>query len=134
MRQNTKVVVASNRVEEEIKPGDSFASTTADAGPRKVSQQTWVTEPWNGKSRRRSIRAAGETSPRKKCPNAPVPPLPGQASNVQDALGAVHEDGMAEEEVQDFEDDAERGRLFVKVVGVKDLDLPLATGMNVSLL
>jgi hypothetical protein len=134
MRQNTKVVVASNRAEEEVKPAETLASTTSDAAPRKVSQQTWVTEPWNGKSRRRSIRAAGETSPRKKCPGAPVPPLPGQASNVQDALGAVHEDDMAEEEAQDFEDDAERGRLFVKVVGVKDLDLPLATGMNVSLL
>jgi hypothetical protein len=134
MRQNTKVVVASNRGEEEVKPAETLPSTTSDAAPRKVSQQTWVTEPWNGKSRRRSIRAAGETSPRKKCPNPPVPPLPGQTSNVQDALGAVHEDDTAEEDAQDFEDDAERGRLFVKVVGVKDLDLPLATGMNVSLI
>jgi hypothetical protein len=134
MRQNTKVVVASNRGEEEVKPAETLPSTTSDPAPRKVSQQTWGTEPWNGKSRRRSIRAAGETSPRKKCPNAPVPPLPGQTSNVQDALGAVHEDDTAEEDAQDFEDDAERGRLFVKVVGVKDLDLPLATGMNVSLI
>ena len=130
MRQNTKVVVASNRVEDEVEPAETVAPTAAEPTSRKISQQTWVTEPWNGKSRRRSIRTTGETSPRKKCPNAPVPPLPGQATNAQDALGAVHEDEIVEEEPQDFDENAERGRLFVKVVGVKDLELPLARGRN----
>lgn len=128
MRQNTKVVVASNRVDDDRKLAETIEATPAGASPRKASQQTWVTEPWNGKSRRRSIRTAGESSPRKKGPSAPVPPLPGQASNVQDGLGAVHEDEIAEDEAQDFDENAERGRLFVKVVGVKDLDLPLSRG------
>lgn len=130
MRQNTKVVVASNRVEDEVKPAETVAPRGAEPTSRKISQQTWVTEPWNGKSRRRSIRLTGEPSPRKQCPNASVPPLPGQASNAQDALDAVHEDELAEEEPQDFDENAERGRLFVKVVGVKDLELPLARGRN----
>jgi hypothetical protein len=46
--------------------------------------------------------------------------MPGQESAVAGGLGAV-----AEQEVDEFEDGQERGRLFVKVVGVKDLDLPL---------
>lgn len=132
MRQNTKVVVASNRAEEEVRPAGFVEAAPIEPTPRKISQQTWVTEPWNGKSRRRSIRTAGETSPRKKGPSAPVPPLPGQPSNVQDGLGAVHEEEVVEEEAQDFDENAERGRLFVKVVGVKDLDLPLARGMIIN--
>jgi hypothetical protein len=132
MRQNTKVVVASNRAEEEIKPAETVEPTPTEPTPRKISQQTWVTEPWNGKSRRRSIRTAGETSPRKKGLSAPVPPLPGQASNIQDGLGAVHEDEIAEEDAQDFDENAERGRLFVKVVGVKELELPLSRGIFYS--
>jgi hypothetical protein len=134
MRQNTKVVVASNRVEAEVKPTETLQATPAEPTPRKISQQTWVTEPWNGKSRRRSIRTAGEASPRKKGPNAPVPPLPGQANNTQDGLGAVHEDEAAEEEAQDFDENAERGRLFVKVIGVKELELPMARGMVLRIL
>ena len=46
--------------------------------------------------------------------------MPGQESAVAGGLGAV-----AEQEIDEFEDGQERGRLFVKVVGVKDLDLPL---------
>lgn len=129
MRQNTKVVVASNRADQETKAPEAADAKPVDPTPRKASQQTWVTEPWNGKSRRRSIRAAGETSPRKRAPSVPVPPLPGQPSNVQETLGAVHEDGITEEEPQDFDENAERGRLFVKVIGAKDLDLPLSRGV-----
>jgi len=93
--------------------------------PRKVSQPTWTAEPWNSKSRRRSIRVNGEPSPIKRKPlEGSVPPLPGQVSNVQDGLSAVAEDELAEEEADELEDGTERGRLFVKVVGVKDLQLP----------
>ena len=53
----------------------------------------------------------------KKVPSDPPPPLPGQSS----ALDMVQEF----EEFEEYEDGVERGRLFVKVVGVKDLDLPL---------
>ena len=127
MRQNTKVVVASNRNEEDVVP-TSIAEAQAAAAkapspisPRKTSQQTWTTEPWNGKIRRKSIKIAGG-SPRKKAVDAgPVPPLPGQSSNVQD----THMDTVEEDPQDDLEDGAERGRLFVKVVGAKDLDLPL---------
>lgn len=137
MRQNTKVVVASERntseetkqnapVSSTVDPSTSLEVQSPAAAHRKISQPTWTAEPWNPKSRRRSIRTAGEDSPKKKkAADGPAPPLPGQASNVQNDLGAVAEDEIAEEEAEDFEDGAERGRLFVKVVGVKDLDLPL---------
>ncbi|KAL9112627.1 MAG: hypothetical protein Q9227_003198 [Pyrenula ochraceoflavens] len=130
MRQNTKVVVASNHAGEErsgIPTSIAEAQAAAAKAPsptsptRKASQQTWTTEPWNGKVRRKSIKMAGG-SPRKKVVDAgPVPPLPGQTSNVQESqMETVEED-----QHDDLEDGAERGRLFVKVVGVKDLDLPL---------
>ena len=138
MRQNTKVVVANNHVEDESKAvsATTEASQTAEAVaqvPRKISQPTWTAEPWNGKSRRKSIRGV-DKSPRKKVTDGPAPPLPGLASNVQDGLGAVQEDEIAEEEAEDFEDGTERGRLFVKVVGLKDLDLPLPKGTIPQLL
>ena len=133
MRQNTKVVVANNHVEEEPKTAPAMtdaAQTTDDVAqvPRKISQPTWTAEPWNGKSRRKSIRGV-DKSPRKKIADGPAPPLPGQSSNVQEGLGRVQEDEVAEEEAEEFEDGTERGRLFVKVVGLKELDLPLPRGM-----
>lgn len=57
----------------------------------------------------------------------PAPPLPGQHSNVASGLGSVAED-VATPATEEFEEGEERGRLFVKVVGVKDLDLPLPRG------
>ena len=136
MRQNTKVVVASERTSTD-EPDSPITSTCPEglalptapaneviASPRKTSQPAWVAEPWNNKSRRRSIRVNGVESPKKKINDTSVPPLPGQQSCVTQDLGAVVEDELAEEEAEDFEDGAERGRLFVKVVGVKDLQLP----------
>jgi hypothetical protein len=133
MRQNTKVVVANNRIDDEPQAVSAMtepAQNTNDAAQasRKISQPTWTAEPWNGKPRRKSIRGV-DKSPRRKVADGPAPPLPGQASNVQDGLGAVQEDELAEEEGEEFEDGTERGRLFVKVVGLKDLDLPLPRGM-----
>lgn len=136
MRQNTKIVVATERasVEEPRSPTTATAPEMASpsAAPnevvvssRKTSQPAWVAEPWNNKSRRRSIRVNGEQeSPKRKPVQGSVPPLPGQASNVGHDLGSLAEDELAEEEAEEFEDGAERGRLFVKVVGVKDLQLP----------
>jgi hypothetical protein len=139
MRQNTKVVVASERVSREETRADG-ASTSKDgmlappveanevvSSPRKTSQPTWTAEPWNGKKRRKSIRVNGEMSQQKRKQEV-APPLPGQPSAVQDGLGAVAEDELAEEEAEEFEDGAERGRLFVKVIGVKDLQLPFPRG------
>jgi hypothetical protein len=130
MRQNTKVVVATERVshDESRATADTLSPSSIEpnevvASPRKTSQPAWTAEPWNGKSRRKSIRVGGEAVGNKRKADGPAPPLPGQASSV-DGLTSVNEDELAEEEAEDFEDGAERGRLFVKVIGVKDLQLP----------
>lgn len=136
MRHNTKIVVATERASVD-EPRPAIQNSINDTltvpdtnpnevvvSPRKISQPAWVAEPWNNKSRRRSIRVNGEESQKRKPVPGPAPPLPGQASNVNDNLGAVAEDELAEEEVEEFEEGVERGRLFVKVVGVKDLQLP----------
>ena len=139
-RQNTKVVVASNRnfsgesnETAKLKEQEAPMSPTAAAqpkskyfkgkeSPRKTSEEQFLkTEPWNGKTRRKSIRNASAQKQAYK--SEPAPPLPGQES----ALGVVDEDyaagsGSLEDEVAEG---VERGRLFVKVVGVKDLDLPM---------
>ncbi|KAL2428633.1 Bud site selection protein BUD4 [Exophiala dermatitidis] len=137
MRQNTKIVVASERVPQDECVSPALPSTEGEGAlapptleankvqpsPRKTSQPTWSTEPWNGKVRRKSIRVGGERALSKRKPvEGPVPPLPGQASNAQESLESVAEDELGEEE--DWEDGMERGRLFVKVVGVKDLQMP----------
>jgi hypothetical protein len=133
MRQNTKVIIASSRNEEEPMPSpeqtpqDPRGTRSAGSSPRKPSQQTWTTVPWNGSARRSSIRPA--TGIPKKKPVAgsgPVPPLPGQASNVQEAPATIEEHEPTTSE--SFEDGEERGRLFVKVVGLKYLDMPLPRG------
>lgn len=54
-------------------------------------------------------------------PTGPVPPMPGHESNAT-GLGIVTEGQVAE---ATSDEGSERGRLFVKVIGVKDLDLPL---------
>ena len=133
MRQNTKVVVASSASLEsasEKKSGEDISDIrgTRSAGnsPRKASQtQTWTTEPWNGKVRRKSIRKSGGVP--SKTTSGPAPPLPGQHSNVASGLNSVAED-EAVSNTDEIGDDGERGRLFVKVVRVKDLSLPLPKG------
>ncbi|GME61694.1 hypothetical protein GTA08_BOTSDO00620 [Neofusicoccum parvum] len=146
MRQNTKVVVASSRKfsdETTTAPtsGDSLAppptndrgvvpapGNRSGSGSGKKGRDrsnTWTTEPWNGKTRRRSIRNASnasvtvsETTRPRTAPGI-APPLPGQESAVTDNFGG--DMSMIDE----GDENMERGRLFVKVVGVKDLDLPL---------
>ena len=131
MRQNTKVVIASNRNEEEAaRPAeptseDPRGTRSAGSSPRKASQQTWTTVPWNGSTRRPSVKMAG-TIPKKKPLPGSVPPLPGQASNVQEAPATIDENEALGHDV--YEDGEERGRLFVKVVGIKYIDLPLPRG------
>ncbi|KAK4931661.1 Bud site selection protein bud4, partial [Elasticomyces elasticus] len=133
MRQNTKIVVATERASHE-EPRSAVAAesitnslTPQDTQPneivnssRKISQPTWTAEPWNSKRRRKSIRINEEQS----TTTSAAPPLPGQSSAISHGLGAVAEDELAEDEAEELEDGAERGRLFVKVVGVKDLQLP----------
>lgn len=117
MRQNTKVVVASSSDES----GNGFHGTRS-AGNSPIKQdrpQSWTVEPWNGQPRKGSIR--DRSNPRKKVPSGPMPPMPGQESNVA-GLGIVSEEAFVETTAVES---GERGRLFVKVIGVKDLDMPL---------
>jgi hypothetical protein len=129
MRQNTKVVVAKRHFSndrpsiEEDRPASAndAVSRSAPGSPRKASHErtkSWTTEPWNGKVRRKSLRSVDN-----KLSSGPVPPLPGHESAVSSALDTVVEDQTLGQEETD--DGFERGRLFVKVVGVKDVDLPL---------
>lgn len=135
MRQNTKVIIASSRNEEEPMPSpdqtaqDPRGTRSAGSSPRKPSQQTWTTVPWNGTARRSSVKPATGIPKKKPVPGAGgVPPLPGQPSNVQEAPATIEENEPAISE--SFEDGEERGRLFVKVVGLKYCDLPLPRGTN----
>ncbi|CAK7264272.1 Bud site selection protein bud4 [Sporothrix epigloea] len=111
MRQNTKLVAASD------KDGDDsrVARSAGNSPVKKDRPQSWTVEPWNG-DRRKSIK-------KRSIPSGPVPPMPGQESNAT----ALHP--LAEEEYvteTNTDEGAERGRLFVKVMGVKDLDLPIS--------
>ncbi|KAI9786972.1 MAG: Bud site selection protein bud4 [Candelina submexicana] len=135
MRQNTKVIVASSNNDEfesgtrDTENNLSHGTRSAGSSPRKASHErghTWTTEPWNGKVRRKSVRQSAG-SPQKRPSSGPAPPLPGKESNVTGGLGSVAENAptSANDEVGDG---GEKGRLFVKVVGVKDLDLPLPKG------
>ncbi|KAL4978606.1 hypothetical protein BDW66DRAFT_16324 [Aspergillus desertorum] len=131
MRHNTKVIVASSRPEEEPVPssngessGDARSTKPGASPQRKVSQQTWTTVPWNSGARRASIRTPSGAI-RKKPVGGPVPPLPGQPSIAQEPPTPIEE---IEPAFNALEDGEERGRLFVKVVGLKYLDLPLPKG------
>ncbi|PHH62160.1 hypothetical protein CDD81_7534 [Ophiocordyceps australis] len=111
MRHNTKVVTASDKDAE-----SSVRTRSANNSPIKQERPvSWVVEPWNPQSRTRSTRRRPETA-------GPIPPLPGHESNT------VASSRTSEEDVQSESanvDGVERGRLFVKVMSVKDLDLPL---------
>ena len=136
MRQNTKVIIASSASHESTESTagakealDPVSRGTRSAGnsPRKPSaSQPWTAEPWNGKIRRKSLRKSGGV-PSKSSSSGPAPPMPGQQSNVASTLDSVTEDQTLEA-TEEIGEDGERGRLFVKVVRVKDLDLPLPKG------
>lgn len=112
MRQNTKVVTASDKDTEDLRP----ASRSAGSSPVKQTRpQSWTVEPWNGQVRKKSLRKRPVTT-------GPVPPLPGRESNAATMNPVIEEE--ASDDVNG-EDSGERGRLFVKVLGVKDLDLPI---------
>ncbi|RDW65438.1 putative bud site selection protein BUD4 [Coleophoma crateriformis] len=112
MRHNTKVVVASSDI-------DSGTRSAGNSPVKMERPQSWTVEPWNGQTRKASLK--NQSSHRKKAPSGPVPPMPGQESNAT-GLGVVSEEQPVDAAPVEG---AERGRLFVKVIGVKDLDLPL---------
>lgn len=137
MRQNTKLVIASSAstesASESVDTHQPHPRGTRSAGssPRKSGHaQPWITEPWNGKTRRKSLRLSGD-SPQKKLVAGSAPPLPGQQSNVTNALVSLTEDETILG-VEECEESGEKGILFVKVVRVKDLDLPLPKGLFAS--
>ncbi|KAI9888881.1 MAG: Bud site selection protein bud4 [Vezdaea aestivalis] len=136
MRQNTKVIVASSGAAEAALPTIDSKEAAIERGtrsagnsPRKPSHdrtKSWSVEPWNGKMRRNSIKMAPQSPKKKQVPGTgSIPPLPGMESNAAPAgLESVSEDvALPDEEVPEI--GTERGRLFVKVVGIKDMDLPL---------
>lgn len=111
MRQNTKLVAASDKDGD-----DTWRSRSASNSPTKKDRpQSWTVEPWNGQARQRSIR-------KQPGMGGPAPPLPGQGSNAVGLNRVLEEDHSSEIAPPDS---SERGRLFVKVMGVKDLDLPI---------
>lgn len=134
MRHNTKVIVASSHNDEDSAstnreaPAPSSGTKPANSPSRKVSQQTWTTEPWNGKTRRSSMRVASGIPKKKPVPGS-APPLPGQPSNVQGPSSVEEAEPPLNEALEDGE---ERGRLFVKVVGMKYLDLPMPRGKTLQ--
>lgn len=113
MRHNTKLVAASDKESDDVRGG---LRSAGNSPVKQTRPQSWTVEPWNGVPRKRSAA--------RKRPSAagPVPPLPGQESNAT-ALTQLSEEDLAVEMAT--EDSGERGRLFVKVMGVKDLDLPI---------
>jgi hypothetical protein len=118
MRQNTKLVAASDKDSDEFR-GCRSAGNSPVKGTRPES---WTVEPWNGNTRQRSGRKRTNTV----AGTGLVPPLPGQESNA--AAPASGLKPLSEEDLNAEmagPDSGERGRLFVKVMGVKDLDLPL---------
>ena len=116
MRQNTKLVSASDKDGEEPRTARSAGNSPI----KKTRPQSWTVEPWNGKARTASMRKRSGAGGH--APSGPVPPMPGQQSNATALKGVAEEEEHAE---QAPPESGERGRLFVKVMGVKDLDLPL---------
>ncbi|KAI5814382.1 hypothetical protein BZA77DRAFT_250155, partial [Pyronema omphalodes] len=126
MRQNTKVIHASNR---DIVEGEKPSDNVERPGHGHARGQSWSVEPWRSAHRRRSGRDSLGTggSGRRRTSNGPVPPLPGRDS-ISSRLPSVSEGGVRTSSIGSAEgDNVERGRLFVKVIGVKDLNLPLPT-------
>ncbi|OAQ99772.1 hypothetical protein LLEC1_06793 [Akanthomyces lecanii] len=111
MRQNTKLVAASDNAGEEGRKTRSVNNS-----PLKHDRpQSWTVEPWNPAARKKSTSSKAPST-------GAVPPLPGQESNSVATRSIAEEDMSMDATTLDG---AERGRLFVKVMGVKDLDLPL---------
>lgn len=126
MRQNTRIIHASSRDPEEDE-------TEPAPRPGHSRTQSWSVEPWRNSTRRKSLRdstggsSSSSSGGARKRPShsGNIPPLPGKDGKV---LPIVNENEAASTHSQ-VEDGAERGRLFVKVLGVKDLTLPLPQGI-----
>ncbi|RPA87469.1 DUF1709-domain-containing protein [Ascobolus immersus RN42] len=121
MRQNTKVVHATS--DDAASPREAFGHSRT---------QSWGSiEPWKN-DRRKSGRKSG--SKRDFAMKGGVPPLPGQESAVLASVEEQANGNQTDSETQngttseEEPSSGERGRLFVKVLGVKELNLPLPQG------
>ncbi|KAF3915403.1 hypothetical protein AA313_de0208440 [Arthrobotrys entomopaga] len=136
MRENSKIVHASTREE---------SGNATPKGPLHKKTQSWTVEPWQGSPgstpRRRSGR--GDSIKRKPMDQgrqvhtaamahaAKTKDLPVVEENENKDIAATPTAEVTEAAVSPTEnnnmagDGSERGRLFVKVVAVKDLQLPL---------
>ncbi|KAF8458425.1 hypothetical protein BGX38DRAFT_1265157 [Terfezia claveryi] len=116
MRHSTRVIHASSR--------DIDEEPTARAQGHKRTQ-SWQVEPWKGSGRRRSTRnSLGQTGGQQ---DVTAPPMPGQ-TNPTSALHLAPPTttaGIEGQKPPTPPENGERGRLFVKVIGVKDLTLPM---------
>ena len=116
MRQNTKLISASDKDGAE----DARKSKSTHSSPvKKGRPEPWTVEPWNGEMKLQSPRKRATGSGGS---NGSAPPLPGHQSNAVAHTSIIDEEMRSEAATIDS---GERGRLFVKVMGVKDLELPL---------
>ena len=115
MRHSTRVIHASSR--------DIDEEPTARAQGHKRTQ-SWQVEPWNGPGRRRSARnSLGQTRGQQ---DGTALPVPGQIDPASSQLAPPQiTTGMEGQKPPTPPENGERGRLFVKVIGVKDLTLPM---------
>ena len=125
MRQNTRVIHASSR-----DPEDDVAGPSK---PGHSRTQSWSVEPWRASTRRRSTRDSLGGSVRKRPSNIGAMPPVGKDGKPLPMVDENDVEGRASLNPQP-DDGAERGRLFVKVIGVKDLGLPLPQGEKPPLL
>ncbi|CAZ81852.1 unnamed protein product [Tuber melanosporum] len=119
MRQNTRVIHASSR-----DPEDDVAGPSR---PGHSRTQSWSVEPWRASTRRRSTRDSLGGSVRKRPSNVGAMPSGGKDGKLLPMVNENDVEGRASLNLQP-DDGTERGRLFVKVIGVKDLGLPLPQG------
>lgn len=124
MRQNTRVIHASSR-----DPEDDVAGPSK---PGHSRTQSWSVEPWRASTRRRSTRDS-LGSVRKRPSNIGAMPPVGKDGKPLPMVDENDVEGRASLNPQ-ADDGAERGRLFVKVIGAKDLGLPLPQGEKLPLL
>lgn len=121
LRKNTKLVVASSDSDLSYRISQSGSKSVGNSPTKAERPQSWVVEPWNG--RRKSFRVDSKGLRKRDC--GAVPPLPGQESNSR-GLEPLREGVVSDDSEPVAETSEERGRLFVKVIGVKDLNLPLS--------
>ncbi|PQK12142.1 hypothetical protein BB8028_0003g07600 [Beauveria bassiana] len=111
MRQNTKLVAASDKEGEEARKTRSVHNSPV----KGFRPESWTVEPWNPAVRKKSTSSKATST-------GSIPPLPGHGSNSIPTRSIAEDDTSVDATTLDG---AERGRLFVKVMGVKDLDLPI---------